>query len=274
MMESSSEPDASESSPAGERDDENDGRDSLRDVPRYRTEELAARIEPFDSFWEAPSDIEKGYRTFGQFYEHNYLDRIPEDRDARILVISCGPGYFVNVLEGEGYRDVVGIDSNAKKVEYAQERGLNCRVARAFEFLAGNEEPFDLIFAEQELNHLTKTEILDFFRACRENLTPGGRLIVHSINGSNPLVGAESRAGNFDHYNSFTEYSLPQTLEHAGFRRVEPFPLNLYVFWTNPANYVALTISKALDLFFLFYYVLVGKSARIYTKKIAAVAEK
>lgn len=274
MTDSSSDAVTSERSPVGEHEDGEDGREPLWDVPRYRSEELTARIEPFDSFWEAPSDIEKGYRTFGQFYAHNYLDHIPDDRDAKILVISCGPGYFVNLLENEAYRNVVGIDSSPEKVEYAEERGLNCRVGRAFEFLAENEEPFDLIFAEQEINHLTKTEILAFFRECRENLASDGKLIVHSINGSNPIVGAESRAGNFDHYNSFTEYSLPQTLEHAGFRRTEPFPLNLYVFWANPANYVALAVSKALDAFFLCYYVLVGKSARIYTKKIAAVAEK
>lgn len=274
MMDSASDTLTSEPSRGREHGGGEDGRDPLSDVPRYRSEELTARIEPFDSFWEAPSDIEKGYRTFGRFYSHNYLARIPDNRDARILVISCGPGYFVNLLENEGYRNVVGIDSSPEKVKFAQERGLSCRVARAFEYLAENEEPFDLIFAEQEINHLTKTEILAFFRRCRKNLSSGGRLIVHSINGSNPLVGAESRAGNFDHYNSFTEYSLPQTLEHAGFRRADPFPLNLYVFWTNPANYVALTVSKALDLFFLCYYVLVGKSARIYTKKIAAIAVK
>lgn len=274
MTDSASDTATAEPSSMAENRDEEDGRDPLSDVPRYRTEELTARIEPFDSFWEAPSDFEKGYDTFGRFYAHNYLDRIPNDRSARILVISCGPGYFVNLLDDEGYRNVVGIDSSPGKVEHGQERGLNCHVARAFEFLAENEDPFDLIFAEQEINHLTKTEILAFFRACRENLASDGRLIVHSINGSNPLVGAESRAGNFDHYNSFTEYSLPQTLEHAGFRRAEPFPLNLYVFWANPANYVALAISKALDVFFLCYYILVGKSARIYTKKIAAVAEK
>ena len=29
--------------------------------------EFTAKIEPFDSFWEAPDDIEKGY---GSFYNH------------------------------------------------------------------------------------------------------------------------------------------------------------------------------------------------------------
>jgi len=110
---------------------------------------LAAKIEPFDSFWEAPADIEKGYRTFGAFYRHNYLRWVPADRAARILVISCGPGYFVNVLRQTGYANVVGIDSFPDKVAHAARRGLDCRVARAFGFLGASEAPWDAIIAEQ-----------------------------------------------------------------------------------------------------------------------------
>jgi 2-polyprenyl-3-methyl-5-hydroxy-6-metoxy-1,4-benzoquinol methylase len=239
-----------------------------------RDEDLTAKIEPFDSFWEAPADIERGYRSFGKFYEHNYLSRVPADRQARILVISCGPGYFVNLLVNHGYQNVVGIDSFPEKVRRAQQRRLACRVARLFAFLNDNKEPYDLIFAEQEINHLTKREILAFLRECHGSLRPGGTLIIHSINGANPLTGSESRAGNFDHYNSFTEYSLKQILEYSGFANVQILPLNLYVFYANPLNYLALAIQTILSFLFRLNFMLVGKSARIFTKKIAAVARK
>ena len=52
-------------------------------------DQLASKLEPFDSFWEAPTDIEKGYSKFHQFYKCNYLPYIPQDRKSRILVISC-----------------------------------------------------------------------------------------------------------------------------------------------------------------------------------------
>lgn len=242
------------------------------DWRQVRDEELTARMEPFDSFWEAPDDIEKGYDSFGAFYRHNYLEHVPPDRNARILVVSCGPGYFVHLLTEAGYQDVVGIDSDPEKVAPATRRGLDCRVERLFRHLRENEEPYDLIFAEQEINHLTKSEILAFLAACRASLRSGGTLIVHSINGASPLTGAEARAGNFDHYNSFTEYSLKQVLEHAGFVRVRVLPLDLYVFWRNPLNYAALAVWSALNLAFRLGMVLVGKEARIFTKKIGAVA--
>jgi 2-polyprenyl-3-methyl-5-hydroxy-6-metoxy-1,4-benzoquinol methylase len=113
---------------------------------------LKAKIEPFDSFWEAPKDIEKGYDKFYKFYKHNYLKHIPEDKKSRILVISCGPGYFVNLLKIQGYTDVLGIDSSSSKINYAKEKNLNCKVKEAFSFLQNNKEEYDTIVAEQEIN--------------------------------------------------------------------------------------------------------------------------
>ena len=67
-----------------------------------RKKQLTSRIEPFDSFWEAPDDIEKGYRNFGLFYTDNYARYFPSDKASRILCVSCGPGYLVNLLTEKG----------------------------------------------------------------------------------------------------------------------------------------------------------------------------
>lgn len=235
---------------------------------------LAARIEPFDSFWEAPEDIERGYSTFAKFYRHNYLRYVPSDRKSSILVISCGPGYFVNLLSGEGYADVLGIDSDPEKVGCARQKNLNCRHENAFDFLAGAKERYDCIIAEQEINHLTKEEILRFLRLCLDGLKAGGTLLVHSLNGANPITGAEALAQNFDHFNTFTEYSLRQVLEHGGFHVVKVIPLNLYVFYNNPLNYVAILMDRINTLYFRLNFKLYGKFNRIFSKKIAAVCRK
>lgn len=236
--------------------------------------ELTAQMEPFDSFWEGPEEVEKGYDKFYQFYRHNYLKYVPEDRNARILVISCGPGYFVNTLVKHGYQNVIGIDSFESKVKYGQQHGLDCRTERAFPFLATRKEALDAIFCEQELNHLTKKEMLIFLRLVRESLVPGGTLIVHGLNGANPITGSEALAQNFDHYNTFTDYTLRQVLGHSGFEHVKVFPLHLYVFYKNPVNYVAWGASALLNIFFRACFVLYGKSNKIFTKKLAAACRK
>jgi SAM-dependent methyltransferase len=235
---------------------------------------LTAKIEPFDSFWEAPENVEKGFDTFGKFYRNNYLKHLPQNRDANVLVISCGYGYFIQLLKIVGYTSVIGIDSDPEKIRIATEKGLNCRVGNAFAFLDNPPGPFDVIIAEQEINHLTKGEILIFLALCRKNLVKGGTLLVHSLNGANPITGSEALAQNFDHYNTFTEYSLRQILEHTGFGEVNVFPLNLYVFYANPLNYVALLADRINTLIFRINFILYGKHNRIFTKKIAAICKK
>jgi len=236
--------------------------------------ELTAKIEPFDSFWEAPKDIEKGYKSFGHFYKHNYLKYIPKEKSSRILVVSCGTGYFLDLLKREGYPDVLGIDSFHEKIQYGKRKNLNCRVEKAFPFLRKNTDSYDVIVAEQEINHLAKHEIVMFLELCMKNLNDNGILILHSLNGANPITGSEALAQNFDHYNTFTENSLHQILEHVGFNGVKVFPLNLYVFFTNPLNYIGLLYDKVITLIFRLNFMLYGKTNKIFTKKIGAVCRK
>ena len=237
------------------------------------SESLAAQIEPFDSFWEGPADVEAGYAKFSAFYEHNYLPHMPSDRDAKILVVSCGPGYFVSLLKNKGYRNVLGIDSYQEKIDTAVAHDLDCRKARAFEFLndADVAAKYDAVFCEQEINHLTKDEIPIFLRLAKHALKPNGRLVLHALNGANPITGAEALAQNYDHYNTFTEYTMKQVLEHYGFKDVTVFGLSLYVFWKNPLNYVLIGVSALYTLFFRISFILYGKSNKIFTKKIGAV---
>ena len=238
------------------------------------TLDLTAKIEPFDTFWEAPENIEKGYASFGKFYKRNYLKHVPKDKTISVLATSCGAGYFVNLLSQEDYVDVLGIDSDPDKIKLAKAKGLNCLNEMAFPFLAESKKDFDLIFVEQEINHLTKDEILIFLKLCRKRLKENGILILHSLNGANPITGSEALAQNFDHFNTLTEYSLKQILLFTNFQEIKIFPLNLYVFYENPANYVAWFVDTVYNLFFRFSFMLYGKSNKIFTKKIAAVCRK
>jgi SAM-dependent methyltransferase len=235
---------------------------------------LSARLEPFDSYWQAPKDVEAGYAKFGAYYRANFLPHLPTDREAKILVISCGPGYLVKLLADRGYRHAWGIDSDPAKVAVATRHGLVCRVAEAFPFLETRSEEFDAIVGEQELNHLTKAEMIEFLGLCRRALKPGGTLVVYGLNGANPITGPDSLAHNIDHFHTFTDYSLAQSLEIAGFTDVRPFPLRLYVFWKNPLNYVGLAVTSLLHLLFRAMFVMYGKDAKIFTKKLGAVARK
>jgi 2-polyprenyl-3-methyl-5-hydroxy-6-metoxy-1,4-benzoquinol methylase len=236
---------------------------------------LAARLEPFDSYWQAPEDVESGYKSFSAYYRANYLPHIPADRDAKILVVSCGPVYLVDLLAKSGYRNVLGIDSDAGKVEHARRRGLPCEVAEVFPFLALHQTgEYACIIPEQELNHLTIDETISFLEMCRSALRPGGRIIVYAMNGANPLVGSENLAHNIDHFYNLTEHSIGQLLQLGGFQDIKPFALKLYVFWKNPLNYVGLAVTGVLEISMRLIFMMYGKKVRIVSKKIAAVATR
>jgi len=233
---------------------------------------LAARLEPFDSYWQAPQDVEKGFGSFTAYYKANYLSHMPADRGARILVVSCGPGYLVNMLRQCGYSNVLGIDSDPAKVEVARRHQLPCETARAFDFLENKRAEYDVIIPEQELNHLTLDETVEFLALCRQALRPGGKVVVYAMNGANPFVGSENLSHNIDHFYNVTEYSLEQILKLAGYQDVRVFPLKLYVFWKNPLNYVGLAVTTTLELILRVVFMLYGKKVRVLSKKVAAVA--
>ena len=239
-----------------------------------RDEQLSAKLEPFDSYWQGPEDVERGYERFACYYRYNVLPRLPADRTAAILVVSCGPGYLVHLLNQCGYEHVIGIDSDPQKVDHATRRGLNCQVARAFAYVRDHVDAFDAIVLEQELNHLTHDEVIAFLQLCRRALRPHGLLFAYGLNGANPMVGAENLAHNIDHFSTYAEYSLRQVLELGGFRDVRLFPMKLYVFWTNPLNYVGLVATGLLELWYRIWFKLYGKDVKILSKKIAATAKK
>jgi 2-polyprenyl-3-methyl-5-hydroxy-6-metoxy-1,4-benzoquinol methylase len=237
------------------------------------SEYLAARLEPFDSYWQAPDDIESGFGKFAAYYRENYLPLLPSDRRANILVISCGPGYLVNVMQQQGYDNVLGIDSDPAKIEFARKRNLNCQVSRGFEYLQESDTLYDLIIPEQELNHLTMDETLKFLKLARSRLKPGGRIIAYAMNGANPLVGSENLSHNIDHFYTLTEYSFNQILEMSGFSNVDVRPLKIYVFWKNPANYIGLFATWLMESVMRIVFVLYGKKVKVLSKKLMAVAE-
>ena len=48
---------------------------------RWRSRrQLAARLEPFNSYWQAPADVDTGYAKFAAYYRANYLPHLPADR--------------------------------------------------------------------------------------------------------------------------------------------------------------------------------------------------
>ncbi len=104
-----------------------------------------------------------------------YRQRIPEG--SSVLEIGCGTGTLLASLRpGRG----VGLDISPRMVEIAASKFPRLT------FLVGDAESFDLgetfgfIIVPDVIEHLT--DVAAMFRSARRHLSPGGRLVMTSVN--------------------------------------------------------------------------------------------
>lgn len=232
---------------------------------------LSGVYSPWTTFCEGMTDIEKGYSYYPRQYKRNYARHLPENKNARILVVSAGPGYFVLFLNQLGYHNVIGIDTEPARVEYALKRDLLVKVAHAFDYLMDNEEQYDAIILEQEINHLTRQEFMDYLKLAKKRLVEGGRVILNATNYANPITSPDHLAHNLNHFSGWTGHSLRQAFKYSDFDSSECFPLDNYVLYENPLNYVAKAITGLISLMLRITFKMYGKKETIFTKRMIAV---
>jgi 2-polyprenyl-6-hydroxyphenyl methylase/3-demethylubiquinone-9 3-methyltransferase len=106
----------------------------------------------------------------------------------RVLDVGCGHGVLSALIAlGDSSREVVGIDPDARKIEWARAsvgRTLGCRFdAMNVEQLAAVETPasFDTVVIADVLYLLPAEAWPGFFACCRRLLRPNGRLLFKDM---------------------------------------------------------------------------------------------
>lgn len=109
------------------------------------------------------------------------------------------------------------------------------------------EESFDVIFFHDVLEHLPREDAIPVLRAFHRTLAPGGLLSVRVPNMS-ALIASYCSAIDFTHITHFTEYSLVQVLEAAGFDTARiTFPSQaprLFWSWRKPHRAVFRALNR------------------------------
>ena len=155
-----------------------------------------------------------------EFYSSNYGSYLPGNKDAPILDVGCGAGHFLYFLKAKGYSAMTGIDLSPELVEHCHQRiWPNVVKADAVEYLKKFSSHFELICANDIVEHIPKGQIIEFLSACRGGLQTQGRLIIKVPNLSNPFA-LDLRYRDFTHEAGYTESSLYQILYLAGFRTI------------------------------------------------------
>lgn len=136
----------------------------------------------------------------------------------RMLDVGCGSGFLASLFANAGW-DVTGIERDDMTAMHARET-YRIPVVTDIDHVTGT---FDLIMVNHVLEHLEQP--LQFLEKCREQLAPGGRVIVAVPNFSSfqAFVGRE---GWFHldlplHLFHFSEQGLKVLMERAGLRVVD-----------------------------------------------------
>lgn len=198
---------------------------------------------------------------------------LPQDKSAKILEAGCGDGGFLYFLKNLGYKNSTGIDISHEQVEVAKRLGIEgVECADITSFLEAREDSYDLIFARDLLEHLTKDEIPEALKTIYKACKADGLFVIQVPNGESPFSG-RIRYGDFTHELAFTKDSLSQALRLVGFTE--------FAFYsTGPVPHglksaVRFLLWKMIEGLLKFYMLVeTGTSDGIYTQTIIAVARK
>ena len=144
---------------------------------------------------------------------------LPRDRNARILDVGCGWGGLLMSLWCAGYRNLEGIDLSREQVEIGNRAAggrIRIQCAEAAAFLRRHSARYDLITMFSVIEHVAASEVVPLLDLVRRALRPGGRVVLYAPNLAN-LTSAWIQFSDITHLTGFTELSIQQALDQAGF---------------------------------------------------------
>jgi 2-polyprenyl-3-methyl-5-hydroxy-6-metoxy-1,4-benzoquinol methylase len=231
--------------------------------------------------WSFSHDLsESAYDFFSLGYKKRYHRFLPHDKKAKILDIACGAGKFLYFLQKEGYHNTGGIDLSKEQIALAGQIGVeNVWVDDLFSYLPTVERKYDMIIANDIIEHLTKEETMEFLDKIMAALKPGGSILISTPNAFS-LFGAGRVFVDFTHETGFTSTSLAQVLRVCGFREVaiygeEPIVIDFRSFTRN----FLWNVMKKLLKYYVYIEEGTGRYSTIsdnfiFTSRMFAVAQK
>jgi cyclopropane fatty-acyl-phospholipid synthase-like methyltransferase len=175
-------------------------------------------------------DLEQRLRLRQPFMQNLIKKYFPIKKDAHILELGCGHGALIYHARKLDYTNIKGIDVSVQQVEGAKLLGIGgVEQGDLFETIKNiPDNSLDAIVTIDVIEHLTKSELIDFSDEVYRVLNKGGRWITHQPNAASPFFG-RIRYGDLTHENAFTSASIYQLMSYSGFESIhcyEDVPLS------------------------------------------------
>lgn len=143
-----------------------------------------------------------------------YVDILELAKDARILDLGCGPGYFLDEMKTRGYTNVTGVTLSSGDIKICTEKGHTIK-QYDLSFLPQNDgyidESVDFIFLRHALEHSPYPifTLMEYNRVLKQ----GGKIYIEV-----PAPDCERRHEfNINHYSILGNNQLGALLIRCGF---------------------------------------------------------
>lgn len=217
-----------------------------------------------DKVYAQNNVLDGQFRGPCRMYQRLYGHFMPQNKAARIIDIGCGPGQFLKFCLNNGYANVQGIDLSPGQVAYAIENVTHhVRLGDGLEWLDAHPNSYDLVVANDFIEHLARDKGIEFVGLAKKALVPGGLILMKTGNMA-AFGGIVIWCGGLDHECGYTERSLKYLLEMWDFRDVEALPYYAADGLKRLPHTIAHTV-----LGLLYRHIYQGNYPRIYTKLIA-----
>jgi 2-polyprenyl-3-methyl-5-hydroxy-6-metoxy-1,4-benzoquinol methylase len=180
--------------------------------------------EVWDDYLGGHYDFSKELKQkddYKKYFKKNFITLLPKNKEAKILEIGFGNGFFLEAMQDNGYNNFTGIEIGAAQYEFVKKNITNkvFLVKDTFKFLKENPEKFDAIVLIEVIEHIPKQRVIELVKLVNSSLKKKGIVIIKVPNISNPLM-LRSRYSDFTHEVGFTKESLYQILHCANFKKI------------------------------------------------------
>ena len=175
----------------------------------------------------------KHYQTLKEFLDQEgvllteklYRDILPDDKNAHILDIGFGSGWFIAACIRLGYNNIYGADFFGK--DKTKNIVNSCKSIREIydidknigQFLCENNKKFDFIHMSHVIEHIPKYSLLYITDALYKSLSKNGTLLLRTPNMEGPAAHS-SYFVTLAHEYGFSSRNIKSLLHISGFDEI------------------------------------------------------
>src|SRR5712692_4230817 len=109
------------------------------------------------------------FESYARHYVSSYLPLLPQDKNAHILDVGCGLGFFLYFLKRQGYVNHKGIDIGQEQIDFCSREVTEHVeiVPDTRSYLVLHPSTYDAIVINDVLEHLDDDELFPILEAAK-----------------------------------------------------------------------------------------------------------